>query len=452
MLASPPPLSTSDLTPPPSTQVGARQHHAPLSESFVSPPSMPFASARPTPHTRHHHHHDGWKSGFPNAEEVAKMPEAQMREMLNEVIAALGDSRMSLAHTKLQLNLLQIETAEAAQRAEAEHDLTRREVEVLQAGSPEMRLRLTMQPDPRSPLAQVQRHLETTITHSQELEGDNAVLQRRLKQAKKVIKHLDGKNAQLVEDNRRLRDRIRQNREHFNGLRQPFPDAPATEPLLQRKSPSAATRSRNPLDALLMADQILHGEPTSLPTTPSPHRAIRYSGHTRGTHSLSSLPTTPLRSRHLTSDELLRTPVNQIISTSSYAPNFTAPARPTGSVEFMGQARDRPRHDRDSTISASEDEGDDDDEEALTDENLPASHASQTASHMLRRYSGPKTQEGSARGKQQRLVQKKLTGKATKGANTRKASQQVKGDAAPSRKKARVDKDNVGLGIGGWKE
>jgi hypothetical protein len=393
-----------------------------MGDTLTSPPS----TTKPTPHG----HHEAWKGPLPTSEEINRLPEAQIRELLNDVIPTLGESRMALAHTKLQLNMLQIETAEAAQRAEAEHDLTRREVEVLQAGSPDMQNRMTLQPDPRSPLAQVQRHLETSISQSRELEVENFHLQRRLKQAKKVIKHLDGRNNQLSEDNRRLRERIKQNREHFNELRQASMPL-ASESPSRRKTLTA--RSRNPLDALLMADQILSGDPSSLPSTPSPHRAIRYPGHTRGTHSLSSLPTTPLRQR-LTADEPLRTPINQIVSVSQAA-SYSAPAVHVPSKE-------RPRHDRDSTISASEDE-------AVTDEDVPASQASQAASSMLRRYPGPGSQESPVRGKQERLVQKSLAGKVSKG--TRKASWPG-GDAegTPSRKKARVDKGGVGLGIGMW--
>lgn len=421
-LASPPPLSSSDLTPPPSTQAPSK----PTPTAGDRQTSPPF-STRPAPHDRH----EPWRGPLPSTEEINRLPEVQMRDLLHDIIPALGESRMALAHTKLQLNLLQIETAEAAQRAEAEHDLTRREVEVLQAGSPDMQNRIALQPDPRSPLAQVQRHLETSISQSRELEVESFHLQRRLKQAKKVIKHLDGRNNQLSEDNHRLRDRIKQNREHFNELRQSS-IPPASESPSQRKTPTA--RSRNPLDALLMADQILSADPSSLPSTPSPHRGLRYPGHTRGTHSLSSLPTTPLRHR-LTTDDPLRTPINQIVSISQAA-SYSAPAT-------HHPSRERPRQDRDSTISASEDE-------ALTDQDIPASQASQAASNMLRRYPGPPSQESPARGKQERLVQKGLVGKVTKG--HRKASQPEGPDVEgpPSKKRARVDNRNVGLGIGMW--
>ena len=429
-LASPPPLSSSDLTPPPSTQLPGKSAH--LRDTLASPPT----TIKPTPNFNRTL--GTWKGPFPSAEEISRLPSPQARDLLQQVVPALGESRMGLAHTQLQLNLLHIEAAEAAQRAEAEHDLTRREVEMLAAGSPDLRARVALQPIPSSPMAQVQRHLESAIDQGRTLGWENAQLQRRLKQAKKVIKHLDGRNAELLEDNHRLRERIRQNRDHFNRLSGGF--TPNLASPSQRNTPSSAdprARNSNPLDALLMADQILSGEPASVPSTPTPHRALRYHGHhghVRGTHSLSSLPTTPLRNRTMTAEELIRTPINQIISTAPHVAFSAPPKQSTIATERL-------RHDRDSTISASEDE-------AITDEDVPASQASQAASHALRRYPGPSSQESPSKGKHERLVQKKLAGKVTKGGSKGVAAD---GEGEPrSRKRARTGerKGSVGLGIG----
>ncbi|KAI4281977.1 MAG: hypothetical protein L6R38_003291 [Xanthoria sp. 2 TBL-2021] len=69
----------------------------------------------------------------PTMQAVEKMPEDQVRTLVTELLPALSEARMSAAHSKLQHNLLSIETSEAASKAEVEREMTRREVQVLQA-------------------------------------------------------------------------------------------------------------------------------------------------------------------------------------------------------------------------------------------------------------------------------------------------------------------------------
>lgn len=444
-------MSASTFTPPPSTQLpknGVSQHREDTSSDAPARLASPPTTTRPAPRAR-----TEFRNGqLPTLEEVRDVPDSQLRNLVLELIPAVGESRMALAHTKLQLNLLSIETAEWSQRAEAEHDLTRREVEVLQAGSPILRHRTALNPDPRSPLAQVQRHLESSIKQGRDLETENFALQRRLKQAKKVIKHLDGKSSQLLEDNQLLRERIRQNRAHFNEFRA-FTYQDYTPPLSAQAPPqrtkiadniSAHPNNQNPLDALLMAAQRY---PLSVPSTPTPNRANRYNHtHTRGTHSMSSLPSTPSRSRPMTAEELLRTPVNQIIPTSHV--NFSTPATQTTIL-----SQNRVQEDRDSTISASDDE-------VLTDEDIPASQASQAASSLLRRYAGPNSQDSAKMSNQERMVQTKLTGKVSKQKGTKEKAVDRYDDVDDAdggnrlRKRARTNdmrsQEQVGLGIGLW--
>ena len=386
------------------------------------------------------------------------LAEEELRDLVTDLIPALGETRMVLAHTKLQLNLLTIEAEEAAHRAEVEHDMTKREVEVLQASSPILRNRPPSFNDAASPIFQIQQQLEISLQNAQELEAENSQLSHRLKQAKRVIKHLDGKNSQLTEDNQLLRERIRQNRDHLNALResgtQIFSQSPRpafqTPPPRIKASQSGSSRAtgQNPLDALLMADQILREDPTSVPSTPTPYRATRQNqGHTRGTQSLSSLPSTPNRSRPLTAEEVLRTPVNQVIHSSQLA--HSAPAPHVRNIAFS-----RNNEDRESTISASEDE-------ARTDEDVPASQASQAASSMLRRNPGVESGQSTpvSTSNQERLVQTNLRGKIVKPrASDRGQKHKYDNDSAPedearSRKRPRTDSgrgERFGLGIGVW--
>lgn len=390
---------------------------------------------------------------LPTVEEAKSLSDDDCRDLVLELLPAIGETRMALAHTQLQLTLLSIESNEAAQRAEVEHDMTRKEVEVLRAGSPIIRHRTPLLSDPMSPISQIQRQLELAVEAGRELEIENLQLIRRLKQAKKVIKHLNGKNSQLLEDNDLLRERIKQNRNHIDALRVADPQFLGLTPASLHPSPSRIksikpdrphTPSQNPLDALLMADQILSGDPSSVPATPSPYHAMKHSsGHVRGTQSLSSLPTTPTRTRPMTASEVQKTPINQLIPTSHLS--YSAPMKQ--------RITERVRGDRDSTISAS-------DAEALTDEDVPASQASQAASNMLRRFPGgsPEYSQRPSSQNQHRVIQSKLTGKVSKpkimgkGNKRKYGSDSDIGEVEP-RKKARTGRaedGSLGLGIGVW--
>ena len=341
----------TSLTPPPTTQA---IRHA----SFISAPERRSQNAKSV-----------HKLGrLPTVDEAQSFSAEECRDSLLEVLPILGETRMTLAHTQLQLNLLSIEATEAAQRAEVEYEMMRREAEVLRAGSPILQGRRANFGD-HSSFPHMQRQLEAALEAGRDLEADNYQLKNRLRQAKRIIKQLSGQKIQLSEDNHLLRQRIKQNRAHVDATR-PVDTSPNTF-LLPRTRPNkpirSATPAQNPLDALLMADQILSGNPSSMPATPSPHRLHRQrNGHTRGVQSLSSLPSTPTRRRRMSATDLaVATPANRITYPNPATASYTAPARHS-------------REDRDGTISASEDE-------ALTDdETITASQASQVATSMLK--------------------------------------------------------------------
>jgi hypothetical protein len=457
---SPPPLSSSDLTPPPSTQFPRytpRLYHFDSSATRDSRLSSPLERiGTPTPSKI-----ESWNGPVPSVEKAQSLPEGQLRELVAHLISLLGETRMQLAHAKLQHNLLALESSEAAQRAAVEHDMTRREVEVLQASNPLFRSRRRSTPKISPPPSESQKQLESVTQQVRRLETENMQLQRRLKKSKKIIKHLDGRNGQLTDDNHLLRQRIRENREHINAMRASgvYLAAPGDNPKAVHGNHSLPAkahvdaqqrqgRGQDPFDALLFAGQVLSAEPSSVPSTPIRTQSTRFqTGHIRGTHSLSSLPVTPNRSRPLTADNALLTPLNQPIPLPTAS--FSAPAPQIGS-----HAADPNRDDRDSTISAS------DPEEALTDDDVPPSQASQAASSMLRANPGP-VPEASVAESHDRFVQTKLTGKLAKHPNHDKlASSQGRsegyyeeGGEARSKKRLKiggmVDR-NMGLGIGMW--
>ena len=431
-----PPPRPGNLTPPPTSEIS---RHGP---NFPATDAQQYHETRGAQRQRR----------FPTVEEARKLAPDECRDLVLELLPAIGEARMALAHTQLQLNLLSIDSAEASQRAEVEHDMTRREMEVLRAGSPLLRARVPILNDPTSPMAQIQRQLEIAIQAGRELEVDNYQLHHRLRQAKKVIKHLHGKNAQLLDDNHLLRERIKQNRDHMDAIHASnlytLGSSPASAQPRSKHSRTDRTPGKTPLDALLMADQILSGDPSSVPATPTPYRAMKYgSAHVRGTQSLSSLPTTPTRPRPMTTAEILATPVNRIISSSH--PIYSTPTKQqtSGPVE-------RAREDRDGTISASENE-------VLTDEDIPASQASRAASSMLRQNpdSSPEYKQKSSLRKPQKYMQGRLGGKISKpkSGSNQKTPQYISDSEGAEyerpAKRTRMDRNGertLGLGIRTW--
>lgn len=386
---SPPPRASIDLTPPPSSQIPQPSATLGPSTSFVRREYLP-ASPPGTNKIGSTAYPSGLFGEIPSAESVRELTEEQLRCLVANILPALGEARMSAAHAKLQHSLLAIENAESIKRAEVEHEMTRREVQVLQECSHQQRGGIAMSPIFQQQ-SSTQRHLDLALKHCRELQADNVDLERKLKRAKKWIMQLDGKNSELMEDVQLLRQRIRQNRDHLNAMRSsgalsvngsPLPDFSSP---VQNRTPKASRTtpgmnnhvgSQDPFDALLFAGrQVLNGDTNSVPSTPSGPKAKKLqSTHMRGAHSLSSLPATPNRSRLLNSDSTPSTPVNQLIAES----------RVSLSGQHTPNEEDR-REDRDSTISASDNE-----REICRDYKVPASEASQRAASILRRSSSKK--------------------------------------------------------------
>ncbi|KAL8800275.1 MAG: hypothetical protein Q9182_005299 [Xanthomendoza sp. 2 TL-2023] len=462
---STPPPGPIELTPPPSTQlpkhsrssvVNDRRESSLASPPMTSQPSPPFSQGR-------------LFGEVPTMDAVEKMPEEQVRTLVAELLPALTEARMSAAHSKLQHNLLTIETNEAANKAEVEREMTRREVQVLQE-SPRLL-------SPRSPHHSAQRHLDLALKKCRELQNTNEQLAQRMHAARKLIRELSGKNEDLTEDNHLLRQRIQQNRDHLNAMRSSgalsVNGTPLTDigtPALHRtpKTPATARSAqamnhtpggRATFDALLLADEVLKShEANSVPSTPTRPKARKVSQahHIRGAHSLSSLPSTPNRSRPITADGALVTPTplrvlnpRAGLAVPSKHLNYAAPSPPQ-------------REDRDSTISASEDEGEG------YGQHVTASQASQRATEMLRR-STFNSKDNSPRSSQNHKASaasrndasktkvlgqvKKRYGDESERIDKRVGSGSIHEDASRGSKKAKMGngaQESVGLGIEQW--
>ncbi|KAL8765114.1 MAG: hypothetical protein Q9203_006749 [Teloschistes exilis] len=459
------PPAQIDLTPPPSHQPSKPARTARMTENRESSLASPPPTAKIGPPIS-----QGRLFGeVPTTDAVEKMTEEQVRTLLAELLPALSEARTSAAHSKLQHQLLGIEASEAARRAEVEREMTLKEVQVLQE-SPRSYGSLM---SPHSPQASAQRHLDLALKRCRQLQQLNDEIEGRMHKARKVIRDLSAQREALAEDNLRLRQRIQQNREHLNAMRSSgaisINGTPHTEsgtPLHHRtpKTPATArsahaiatpSRSQDAIDALLIAGQVLNNEANSVPSTPTPAkvRKVNQAHHMRGAHSLSSLPSTPNRSRPVTADNAQLTPTplrsaNLRASLSMPGKHLTYPNDSPPSTQA------RRREDRDSTISASEEE----------EEYVDASQASQRATEMLRR-SAVSSNNNSANSSQKRPQPesasqskifgqvKKPRGEGNERIDKRGASNNAYDDIGRGPKKAKmasVTKESVGLGIKQW--
>ncbi|PGH02390.1 hypothetical protein GX51_04698 [Blastomyces parvus] len=409
LCSSPSRKSSSNMTPPPTTsQQMGNSAATPFPRSRSD--SSAFLASPPATIDQTLCVAYGASADLPSSRDIDNADEAQLRKVAKDLLVFAQEFRMSAAHFKLQHSLLSLTSSEAIKRAEVEHKLARREVEILQSVEYRHRRALSLEKSPElSPKAP---QPDATMRRIKELEDANITLERRLRRAKRVIEEETDKNELLCEENSRLKKRIRENREHFTLMLDHGSLLPSPQPeFLTPQRKTASTRypdsarshvsrvgSQDPIAALLAAGQVLHRENVSVHSTPSRnhvHKSNNYhhhhshshsqpqshnldQDHTHVNHPVSSLPVTPQRSRATESRGHFFTPINKRTPDSRHSHSHNH------SASISRRERDeRDRHDRDSTISASED-----DEEALTDEDVPASQASSLATSMLRRYPG----------------------------------------------------------------
>ncbi|KAB8231051.1 hypothetical protein BDV23DRAFT_160798 [Aspergillus alliaceus] len=421
---SPPSLSSSsDMTPPPSSQIPG----APLrrsrsrSSSYLASPS----DIEKTLCVAY-----GASENLPTADEIDDADEFKLRTIAKELLGIAQEARMSALHFKLQNSLLSFTSNEAIKRAEVEHQLARREVEILQ--SSEYRRRHT---ETKSLQQFTNVELELALKRNQELERANATLDRRLRRAKRLIDQEKEKSDRLGEENTLLKGRIRDNRKHLSLMMEQgsLSPSPQTEILTPHRksvphfldnSSHHITRdeNHNPFAALLAADRVLNRESPSAMSTQNQNTTQQQfaSGHLRVAHSLSSLPLTPSRSRVAQRESQYFTP---------------------------NQECQHKRQDRDSTISAS------DTEEAETEDDVPSSFTGSVATNILHRNHSshhgvtrvPNAPKSSA------LLQTTLFGQVRKaGAGRPSGSLKRKASFESVATKKSKAEEQVGLGIDTW--
>ncbi|KAJ2902951.1 putative fad-dependent oxidoreductase-like enzyme protein [Zalerion maritima] len=398
----------SSLTPPPSSQqphrtsvggpsyLGIGQRH-PGFDALFTPPVTAFNAVS--------------RDAAPCSEYVAPSPDQvvgassdELRAMLQTCIAEHAKLKMETAHYKLQFNLLTMQAEEDATRAAIEHEITRREVDILKKAESSRQARNELSVAAES--AQLKYY--QLKTWYEEVVAENESYRKRLRSAKRVIQSKEEENLALSDERDLLLTRIRENREHFNMLCSPggifhsaltpkgnYMSTPQ-QPRGNRRHTHASIRNdaehgQERFAALLQA---LHQENNSAPTTPTtatrpaPRNAPK---HTRAVQSLSSLPTTPTtrpRGEH-----------GGLLPSVDLVPHTEPPHRFGG--RFTQTTPSKGRQSRESTISAEDTEElarqavqaaaqssflshrsrhQDEDEEDIFE-----SQASQAASEMLRR-------------------------------------------------------------------
>ncbi|PHH81386.1 hypothetical protein CDD82_913 [Ophiocordyceps australis] len=257
--------------------------------------------------------------------------------MLQACINDNNKLKMEVAHHRLQYHLLSLQADEASKRASVEHDMARREVDMVR----QVELSRHVKREFGSPLEMLQSELvEMKMLHEEALE-EKARINHRLAEAVKLLRIKSNQVQALTEDREFLLKRIRENRERIRLLCSPggmfhsaMTQRQTTTPTASRnadaqrhaphhtrhhstqrpaqvsrqqqsrQTPSetrlAAARTQLPqsaghgLSALLQAmSQDSNGATSN--HWPS-HRTTQRSGakHNRNAQSLSSLPTTPV--------------------------------------------------------------------------------------------------------------------------------------------------------------
>ncbi|KAK5939354.1 hypothetical protein PMZ80_008658 [Knufia obscura] len=431
-------------TPPPQEPAAAADARSPAQSGRQRPTlsATPPRSAQ-TPHARRDEDADtahllatptttrrNASKDLPSTEYIEHAGIDELRNIAKSLVNDLTDARINNANARLQHHFLLLQTSQAAERAEVENQLSRRQVDFLRVKQ--------NKPNASTTSPAVQPPSAATALFAQnlrDLDQHNEALEELCDQLKREKDLQDERIQSLSEHNSLLVNRIRENRQHFTKIRErspvfPTPRETYTTP---RRNGYSRYQDDTPFAALIAADQILSQETASVPSTPSKTHAAKVKhGHKRGAHSLSSVQTP--KDRPNTSDGFLG---SQLL--------LSAPAS-----QLVSESAERERHDRDSTISIS------DDDRRAEREGLTQSQASSLAADMLRK--NPSTFESLRQSqeaeKSSSLLQSKLFGNVKKSTSQeRQESPKAKlkraygySDQASKSKKIRSE-DQVGLGI-----
>ena len=364
---------------------------------------------------------------LPSTHQVDKATTEELRDMVKQLITDLTDARINSANARLQHHFLLMETSQAAERAEVENQLSRTQVEHLR-----VKQKHHLEYRPASAIQPPVGYGPAVNSTRYELENRCAHFEDMCDKLKRETEVQSERIQSLSEHNSLLVNRIRENREHFTRIRErsPMMYTPRAAYTTPRRRQYAAypddTPAHGPFAALIAADQLLSQETASVPSTPTRPNTHRVRGHHRGAHSLSSM-TPRNHERPGTSDSYTGSQLLMSVPSSQ-----------------MNQSSERERHDRDSTISVSDD--------GNTRSNHPTqSQASSLAADMLRNnpnfFDTPRGMQEAE--KSSNLLQSKLFGHIKKShheTSPSKMKRQYEFEEHTQSKRVRKD-DQIGLGI-----
>jgi hypothetical protein len=260
----------------------------------------------------------GASENLPTMEQIDTASEAQLRIIAKDLLTVARESRMSALHFKLQNSLVSFASNEAVKRAEVEHQLAKREVEIIQSDEYQSRSRpagLT----PKQPQSTSSPGYLSAMQRSQELEEQNTVLERRLRNAKRAIDDATSRTIDLEEQNLMLKQRIGDNRKHFTQIFSYGTMSPGTQNEIHNMCHGEHTDG---LAALLYADKLTNqthaygaSSATSVPVTPnqSKNDYLTPMGHPRDNHydsdSTVSLSASEAAERSMPSPQQMRSTV-----------------------------------------------------------------------------------------------------------------------------------------------
>ena len=215
------------------------------------------------------------------------------------------------------------------------------------------------------------REIQNLVQVNQQLEEE------RLRQ-ERTISSQESEIASLADKVALMRDRILENREHLNQYRrnsrlsrfESTPRSMYSTPLRRQRQ----DQSQDPLHALVQASEMASSQEAGRPSG-------QKKGHSRNTHSMSSLPTTP----HRVQKPVYQTPSHRAtqakIPSTAPLPRTSALRTPDVYSQHLPVNQAQPTY-SEGTVSV------DNDSEAETDiiedDEIDESQASRTASQMLR--------------------------------------------------------------------
>ncbi|KAK5740626.1 hypothetical protein LTR17_004431 [Elasticomyces elasticus] len=413
------------------------------------PPTIEAAAPPPKPHTTM------------TPSDIASASVEDLRAKITDLQRQLLETKTTTsAHHTLQLHMLAQESSAALERLAVEARMERHENEIIHLSS-QRHAKAVEKQQPSLPegCIAVNRDLYLRMGNEiRELRDANQSWREAHAGLERVVGRQESEIASLGDKVTLMRERIRENREHLNRVRGVGNNNLSTP---SRASLYGTPQRSQGLEALLQASEM---------TGLRPQTKRKAGGHTRNTHSLSSLPATPQRKPIGPPPMAFMTPSNRrmVAKIPATAPMPRTSALRTPTNVYAQPVLPIPQRERagsDGTVSASDSddevvgdgmggEGEGEDSEAETDilghgdgdveGDVGESQASRAASQMLR----PATSFGSSG---EALRQTKLFGAVTKGNVQR-------GEGGLAGKRKRSDEDvgsgvaRVGLGISGVRD